>query len=86
MTAKKELMIGLAFLASLIIGELVSVWLKHYLSGPQAKGLAFFAVSLTAYFILRFKRQARFSLFQSLGLCVLVALVALIGELFWPGH
>ena len=85
-TVRKELLVGLGVLAGLLAGDAISALLRRYLSGPEAKGLGFFAVSLTAYFILRFKRKARFGLFQSLGLCLLVGLVALIGELFWPGH
>ncbi len=83
MTAKKELMIGLICLAALIIGKIVSVWLEHYLSGPEAKGLAFFAVFLVLYLI--FRKPARFGLLPSVGLCLLAGLLALVGELIWPG-
>jgi hypothetical protein len=83
-TGRKELLIGLAILGVLLAGEIFSALLTHYFSGPASKGLAFFGATFVAYVI--FRRQARFGLLPSLGLCALAGLIAVLGELLWPGH
>lgn len=76
-------MAGLGVLAALLGGEMLSILLRRFLSGPEAKGLAFFAAFLTLYLL--FGKRARFGLLPSLGLCLLAAILALVGELIWPG-
>jgi len=86
---RKALLVGLVALAMMFTGGLVSALLRHYFSGPVAKGLGFFAAFLVSSFVLkRFspRKLSRTDLLKALGVCLLVGLLAFVWELLWPGH
>ena len=82
-TAQRDLLLALAVFLATVGGHVLSGFLRYYVRGPEAKGLAFFAVFLTFSFLLG--KRARYGLLLSLAVCLLAGLLAYIGELIWPG-
>src|SRR6266849_858971 len=73
----KELLIIPIVMVGLLAAELVSRLLAWYLAVPLARGIAYLIVSLLILFL--FRRGSRLSIFVSLGLCLLVGLLAFFG-------
>jgi hypothetical protein len=74
---------GIAVLALLLAGELLSLWLKHFLPPPWGKGVSFFAVFLIFGALLG--KRTRYGLLGSLALCILAGVIAFVGEILFPG-
>jgi len=83
-TAREELMTYLLVAGILLLGYLVSALLGYLMPDAAAKGLGFFVVSLSSYFVLWKKR--RVGVVVAVGLSVLIGLLFFVGEFLLSRH